>query len=62
MGAMCRTTLLKLEQLVLWLQFDHQAVSSFSLVVLVSVRQLRNMYWMVLSKFFREELKILRLL
>ena len=48
-GAMCRTALLKLEQLVLWLQFDHQAVSSFSLVVLDSVRQLRNRYWTVLS-------------
>ena len=61
-GAMCRTALLRLEQLVLWVQFDHQAVSSFSLVVLVSVRPLRNMLWTVLSKFFREELKILRLL
>ena len=61
-GAMCRTALLKLEQLVLRLQFDHQTVSSFSVVVLDSVRQLRNRYWTVLSKFFREELQILRLL
>ena len=54
------SVLLKMEQLMSWLQSGHHTVSFFPLVaILVSARQLRNVHQTLLSVSFREELKIL---
>ena len=52
--------LLKMEQLMSWLQSGHHAVSFFPLVaVIMSIKQLRNVHQTLLPRSFKEELKIL---
>ena len=54
------SVLLKMEQLMSWLQSALHAVSFFPLVaVIISVKQLRNMHQTLLFMSFREDLKIL---